>query len=235
MSGHESRQDPAERRNAPRQGSANAMPQGTQPESGGKDKPNRGSGFDSFREWINTSVGITTTIIAVLAFIGGGTAITVKLVSPKPGPTVKSAPAPTISASPGPSSQNSNSQDSSGQLTNAQFCAPGYNTCLTYPYPANLRTTINPNPYTSDIFTVTGDWTSATSAAAGTYAMNGNYQPTGPVSDINLGAPVLSDKYTGLAQYTCLSFKVNATSVAVYAHEAVNTNGWTVVSYNCMQ
>jgi hypothetical protein len=235
MSGHEPRQDPEERRYAPRQGSANAMPQGTQPESGDKGKSNRESRFDSFREWINTSVGVTTVIIAVLAFIGGGTAITVKLASPNPGPTVKSTPTPPISTSPGPSNQNSNSQNSSSRLTNAQFCAPGHNTCLTSPYPANLRFYINPNPYTSDTFTVTGDWASATSAAAGTYAMNGNYQPAEPVSDITLGAPVVSDQSTGSAQYTCLSFKVNATSVTVYAHEAVNTDGWTVVSYNCMQ
>jgi hypothetical protein len=82
---------------------------------------------------------------------------------------------------------------------------------------------------------VTGDWTSAISAAAGTYAMNGNSQPAEPVSSIALGAPVVSDQYTGSAQYTCLSFKVNAASVTVYAHEAVNTDGWTVVSRNCMR
>jgi hypothetical protein len=86
MSGHEPRQDPEERY-APWQGSANAMPRGTQPESGDKGKSGRESRFASFREWINTSVGVTTVIIAVLAFIGGGTAITVKLASPDPVPT----------------------------------------------------------------------------------------------------------------------------------------------------
>jgi hypothetical protein len=90
-----------------------------------------------------------------------------------------------------------------------------------------MRFVLNPTPYISDFFSVTGVWASETSAAAGTYAMDGNNEPAEAVSDIALGAAA-SD------QYTCLSFRVNATNSTVYAHENVGSTGWTIVTYNCM-
>jgi len=109
------------------------------------------------------------------------------------------------------------------------FCVAGYNTCLTYPYPANTTIPIYPDPYTTNRLKVTGSWTSATSAAAGTYTETGNAEP---VSDITLGTlkPAGNNQY----QYTCLSFEVNATNATFYATEAVGSTVWTPADGSCM-
>jgi hypothetical protein len=114
--------------------------------------------------------------------------------------------------------------------TTIEFCVPGYNTCFTWPqYPANMTIPINPNPYTTYPLKVTGSWSSPTSAAAGTYTVAGKREA---VSDITLGAPVIGNP--SWEQYTCLSFKVNATRATVYAAETVFTDGWRVVTSDCM-
>lgn len=116
-----------------------------------------------------------------------------------------------------------------GASTTTIFCVGGYNTCFIYPYPANMTIHIWPDPYTSNPLSVTGSWTSATSAAAGTYTEAGNAEP---VSDITLGAPEPAGNNQD--QYTCLSFEINATSATVYADEAVNTSTWDLTASNCM-
>jgi hypothetical protein len=116
-----------------------------------------------------------------------------------------------------------------GASTPNIFCVASYNTCLTYPYPANMHIPIYPDPYTTNTLNVTGSWTSATSAAAGTYTETGNAEP---VSDITLGTlkPAGNNQY----QYTCLSFEVNATNATFYATEAVGTTVWTPAAGSCM-
>ena len=116
-----------------------------------------------------------------------------------------------------------------GASTTTIFCVAGYNTCLTYPYPANTTIPIYPDPYTTNTLNVTGSWTSPTSAAAGTYTETGNAEP---VSDITLGAPEPAGNNQD--QYTCLSFEVNATNATVYATEAVGTTDWAVAVGSCM-
>jgi hypothetical protein len=203
-------------------------PKGAQRESGGAGKKDKESRSGSFREWINTTAGLASVVVAVLALGGGATVITVQLAtSPKAGSPGSDTPAPAASTPLSAASQRSIPQGSAGAPANAQFCANGYNTCLTYPYPANVRFVINPTPYISDVFSVTGAWASETSAAAGTYAMDGNNEPSEAVSDISLGAAAND-------QYTCLSFRVNATSSTVYAHQNVDSTGWALVTYNCM-
>ena len=119
-----------------------------------------------------------------------------------------------------------------GASTTTAFCVGGYNTCLIYPYPANMTIPINPDPSTTNTLNVTGSWTSATSAAAGTYTEAGNAEP---VSDITLGAPEAEPPGASYQyQYTCLSFEINATSATVYATEALNSTGWFVTASNCM-
>ena len=125
---------------------------------------------------------------------------------------------------------------SAGASTSNIFCVAGYNTCFIYgspfkalDYPANMTIPIYPNPYTTNTLKVTGSWTSATSAAAGTYTETGNAEP---VSDITLGTPEPAGNNQD--QYTCLSFEVNATNATFYATEAVNTTDWTPAASSCM-
>ena len=116
-----------------------------------------------------------------------------------------------------------------GASTSNIFCVGSYNTCLIYPYPANMHIPIYPDPYTTNTLNVTGSWTSATSAAAGTYTETGNAEP---VSHITLGTPEPAGNNQD--QYTCLSFEVNATNATFYATEAVGTTDWTPAGGSCM-
>jgi hypothetical protein len=134
-----------------------------------------------------------------------------------------------------------------GASTTTVFCVAGYNTCFIYgspstalDYPANMAIPIASPPSTTYTLHVTGSWTSATSAAAGTYVLcvagsNTCTEETGnaePVSDITLGAPEPAGNNQD--QYTCLSFTVNATNATVYATEAVDTSAWTAAAGSCM-
>jgi len=75
----------------------------------GQEKPEKKSRLDAFREWISTTAGVVSAIVAVVALLAGGTAVSVKILtqSPKPPVTiVPTPPDPTFSNSPTPSPIN---------------------------------------------------------------------------------------------------------------------------------
>jgi hypothetical protein len=82
-------------------------PSTERPRQPGQEKPEKKSG-SAFREWISTTAGVTSAIVALVGLLVGGTAAGVKIFtpSPAPSPSITPTPTPTFSNSPTPSPTN---------------------------------------------------------------------------------------------------------------------------------
>jgi hypothetical protein len=120
MSGQQPWQAPDGRWYLPRQGPLPTVPSPSarrpeQPDQE-RDKKSRGT----LREWLTTAAGITTSIVAVVGLLAGGTAVTVKILTPSPSPLSKHrhniTPTPPRPTSPNPTSPNPPSPLNTAQL-----------------------------------------------------------------------------------------------------------------------
>jgi hypothetical protein len=69
----------------------------------GQEKPEKKSG-SAFREWISTTAGVTSAVVALVGLLVGGTAAGVKIFTPSP--SITPTPTPTFSNSPTSSPTN---------------------------------------------------------------------------------------------------------------------------------
>jgi hypothetical protein len=67
-------------------------------------KPENKSRPDAVREWISTTAGVISSIVALVGLLAGGAAVSVKIFTqpPKPSPSITPTPNPTFSNSPSP-------------------------------------------------------------------------------------------------------------------------------------
>lgn len=82
-------------------------PSADRPGQPGQKKPDKKTG-GAFREWISTTAGVTSAVVALVGLLVGGTAAGVKIFtpSPTPSPSITPTPTPTLSNSPTPSPTN---------------------------------------------------------------------------------------------------------------------------------
>jgi len=72
-----------------------------QPRQPGQEEPKKKSRSDSFRDWITTTAGITSSVVTLVGLLAGGTAVSVKVFTQSSNPSASSTPTP---PNPNPSS-----------------------------------------------------------------------------------------------------------------------------------